>query len=498
MTIDPTKPASSPTPDSAASLEASLPDSNDSTSSNSASAELATESAPEKLASDTVTADSPTADAKKPLSEEHNTQTAPTAEVATAESGTAASPETAKPTEGAAVVEDRVEPKPEQPKPEQPKPSGKIRIGTQRASHADKKPKAKSAIAPNIEAAAENKRKSFPPPNIREKLTPELEKELEDALGGQSLDSLIDAEAAASLVGELELDTRVQATVVKVLREDVLFDLGGKNQGIVSLRQFKENPEVGAKLELNVIRLNAEDGLYDLSLPGASVSIANWDDVQEGTVIEVTISGVNKGGLECTIAGIRAFIPMGQVSIYRVENAEEYIGQKLACVVTEARPEKRNLVLSHRAVMEREKAAAKEQLLKELAVGQTREGIVRNLREFGAFVDLGGVDGLIHISQLSWDHIKHPNEVLKENQTVKVRIEKIDPDTGKIGLSYRDLMENPWDEVESKYAIGTTAHGKVSKLMDFGAFVRLEAGIEGLIHISELSPRPRFPFERCR
>jgi small subunit ribosomal protein S1 len=203
--------------------------------------------------------------------------------------------------------------------------------------------------------------------------------------------------------------------------------------------------------------------------------------------VEVTVTGSNKGGLECQVAGIRGFIPMGQVSLYHVENPEELVGERLACVVTEANRSRRNLVLSRKALMEREKAQAREKLLAELAPGQIREGIVRSLRDFGAFVDLGGVDGLIHISQLSWDHVKHPNEVLEEGQKVKVRIERIDDQTGKIGLAYRDLAANPWDDVDRKYPVGTTAKGTVSKIMDFGAFVRLEAGIEGLIHISELS-----------
>jgi small subunit ribosomal protein S1 len=186
------------------------------------------------------------------------------------------------------------------------------------------------------------------------------------------------------------------------------------------------------------------------------------------------------------VAGIRAFIPMGQVSIYRVENPEEFVGQRLACVVTEVSRERQNLVLSHRAVMERERNEQREKLMAELAVGQLREGIVRSLKDFGAFVDLGGLDGLVHISQLSWDRVKHPSEVLEVGQKVKVRIDKFDKETGKVSLSYREVGANPWHNVASKYPVGGRATGKVSRLMDFGAFVKLEPGVEGLIHISEL------------
>jgi small subunit ribosomal protein S1 len=142
-------------------------------------------------------------------------------------------------------------------------------------------------------------------------------------------------------------------------------------------------------------------------------------------------------------------------------------------------------VLSRRAVLEREQAEAKQQLLSQLNVGDVREGVVRNIRDFGAFVDLGGVDGMVHVSQMSWDRIKHPSEVLTVGQKVKVKIQKIDPETHKISLAYRDLFESPWTNASSKYPV--TSKGTVSKIMDFGAFVKLEPGIEGLVHISELS-----------
>ena len=155
--------------------------------------------------------------------------------------------------------------------------------------------------------------------------------------------------------------------------------------------------------------------------------------------------------------------------------------------MVEANRDRRNLVLSRRGVLEREQAEAKEKLLAELEVGQTREGMVRNIRDFGAFVDLGGIDGMIHVSQMSWDRIKHPSEVLTLGQKVKVKIQKIDPETHKISLAYRDLFESPWTNAASKYPVTSKVTGTVSKIMDFGAFVKLEPGVEGLVHISELS-----------
>ncbi len=272
-----------------------------------------------------------------------------------------------------------------------------------------------------------------------------------------------------------------------VHRDDVFFDVGARQQGVVALKNFAAPPETGAVFDVVVSRFDAAEGLYELVLPGGAVDVGDWSEVAEGMIVEARVTGHNKGGLECEVNRLRAFIPASQVSMYRVEDLSEFVDQKFACVVTEANPEKRNLVLSRRAVLERERAEAKESLLASLEVGQTHEGMVRSLQNFGAFVDLGGVDGLIHISQLSWDRLKHADEVLQVGQKVKVKILKIDPQTGKIGLGYRDLSENPWANAARDYPVRTPVQGRVSRIMDFGAFVRLGPGVEGLVHISELS-----------
>jgi ribosomal protein S1 len=341
---------------------------------------------------------------------------------------------------------------------------------------------------PTVKPVVKKQRQHYPPPNIRDQLSPELEQEYMAALGDLSLDALINEGAAGDTQAELAPESRVTGKVAKIHQDDVFIELGGRNQGFVPLRQFEDKPpKPGDELDLIVARFDADEGLYELARPTAAIAVGNWDEVSEGQIIEVTVTGANKGGLECQVAGIRGFIPMGQVSIYRVENPEELVGQRLACVVTEANRDRRNLVLSHRAVMERERNEQRDKILEELAPGQLREGIVRSLKDFGAFVDLGGVDGLIHISQLSWDRVKHPSEVLEVGQKVKVRIEKFDKDTGKVSLSYREVGANPWHNAASKYYAGAKAKGTVSRLMDFGAFVKLEPGVEGLIHISELA-----------
>ncbi|MEM9184870.1 MAG: S1 RNA-binding domain-containing protein [Planctomycetota bacterium] len=370
------------------------------------------------------------------------------------------------------------------------KPSERIRIGTQRVEEqtaAAEEPLAPKPVTPVTVSEPAKKASKYPPPNARAALTEEQEAELEAAMAGASVDELINQSAAAAAV-ELAPETKVTGRVKSRHAEFLFVDLGGHLQGVIPLKQFNEEPPaVDSEIECVVAKLNADEGLYELNLPTAATEVGNWDEVEVGQIIEVSVTGVNKGGLECQAAGIRGFMPMGQISLYRVEKPEDYVGQKIAAVVTEANRERRNLVLSHRAVMERERAEKREKLLAELAPGQMREGVVRSLRDFGAFVDLGGVDGLIHVSRMSWDRVNHPSEVLSEGQNVKVKVEKIDPETGKIGLSYRESAENPWDAVDSKYPTGSKVTGKVSKVMDFGAFVKLESGVEGLIHISELA-----------
>jgi small subunit ribosomal protein S1 len=372
-----------------------------------------------------------------------------------------------------------------------PRPSERIQIGSQREGEATAPSPQPKPVTPGPARSdrppTDSKRKNYPPPNIRSQLPPELEQELQAALAGGSVEDLIERSTTSTVTGELAPEARVTGKVVSIREGDIFIDLGGANQGVVSAQQFGETPpEVGAQLDMMVSRFNAEHGLYELSLPAAAVDVGNWNEVKEGQIVEVTISAVNKGGLECTVANIRGFIPMGQISTYRIENPEEFVGQRLAVVITEANRRRKNLVLSHRAFMERERKELKEKLLAEIAPGQIREGVVRSLQDFGAFVDLGGADGLIHVSQMSWDRIGHPSEVLQVNQKVKVRIEKVNAETGKISLVYRDMGENPWNDVTSKFPVGAKIKGTVSKLMQFGAFVKLAPGVEGLIHISEL------------
>ncbi|MGO9112659.1 MAG: 30S ribosomal protein S1 [Thermoguttaceae bacterium] len=325
-------------------------------------------------------------------------------------------------------------------------------------------------------------------PGRRQKLTSTMEAELDRAMGGLSLDDLMSGGEGGGQEGLLEPESRHRGRVVALRRDEVFIEFGGREQGCVPARSFETPPQPGETIEVIIQRFNPEEGLYDLTLPGMSVELGNWDEVHEGMLVDAQVTGHNTGGLECEVNHIRGFIPVSQISLFRVEDLAQFVGQRFTCLITDANPSRKNLVLSRRAVLEREKEEKKQSFYDSLAPGQVYEGTVRKLMDFGAFVELGnGVDGLLHISQLSWGRIKHPSEVLQEGQAVRVRIEKIDRETGRIGLSYREMTENPWTGAAGKYPHNAVVRGKVTRLMEFGAFVELEPGIEGLVHISELS-----------
>jgi len=329
--------------------------------------------------------------------------------------------------------------------------------------------------------------RAFPPPSIRDRLPAELEDELNEAIKDLSTETLEAGAEEVSSAEELEPDSKRTGRVVSVHREDVIFDIGVREQGVAPLKQFTEPPEVGSECDVIVRRFDREDGFYELSIPHAAVSVGDWSQVSEGMLVEARVTGHNTGGLECEVSHIRGFIPASQIALYHVENLAEFVDQKLLCLVTEANPQRRNLVLSRRAVLEKEKEEARKALLESLVPGETREGVVRKIMDFGAFVDLGGVDGLVHVSRLSWGRVENPSDVLQVGQTIKVKVEKVDKESGRISLSYRDTFESPWTGADKKYPVNSQFRGKVTRIMDFGAFVELEPGVEGLVHISELS-----------
>ena len=291
----------------------------------------------------------------------------------------------------------------------------------------------------------------------------------------------------------------VEGTVVKVDHDEVLLDIGYKTEGVIPSRELSikhdVNPdevvEVGDEVDALVLTKEDKEGRLILSKKRAQYERA-WGAIEElqakeepvtGTVIEVV-----KGGLILDI-GLRGFLPASLVEMRRVRDLEPYIGQELEAKIIELDKQRNNVVLSRRAYLEQTQSEVRSEFLHQLQKGQVRKGVVSSIVNFGAFVDLGGVDGLVHVSELSWKHIDHPSEVVTVGDEVTVEVLDVDLDRERVSLSLKATQEDPWRVFARTHAIGQIVPGKVTKLVPFGAFVRVEEGIEGLVHISELAER---------
>jgi len=335
-------------------------------------------------------------------------------------------------------------------------------------------------------------------------LDEQMEKEIAEAMAsGELPDAVVDPGSAtaspAALTAangtptseeELEPGTRLKGTVQSVAGEDVILDVGFRSSACVPAKQFEGKlPEIGAKLNVVVDKYAVAEGLILCSLSKATRSVGNWDDVQVDQIVDCMVTKINKGGLEVAISQLRGFLPAGQVDFGFVSNLEGFVGQKLRVKITEVNPGKRNLVVSRRAFLEIERHEKRDEMWKTIEVGQTFSGTVKTIKDYGAFVDLGGLDGLLHVGEISWQRINHPSDILKEGQQVDVQVVGIDREKSKISLGMRQLTKNPWNDIEARYPVESEVVGKVTRATDFGAFVLLEDGIEGLIHISELEYR---------
>jgi small subunit ribosomal protein S1 len=291
---------------------------------------------------------------------------------------------------------------------------------------------------------------------------------------------------------ELTPGTRLTGKVQSVGADNSFLDLGYRSPGIVSNRQFEQGkpPQVGQVIEVVVDRVDQAEGLIYMNLPKGRRRVGgNWEALTVGQIVDCMANKTNKGGLEITVSGLRGFLPASQVELGFVSDMNKYVGQKLTVQVTEVNPQKRNLVVSRRAYLQQERKQAEEQLWKTLEVGQTYSGTVKTIKDYGAFVDIGGVDGFLHVGEITWTRIRHPSDVLKEGQQIEVQVINLDPGKKKISLGMRQLTRDPWAAVVDSYPPGSTVTGKVTRTTDFGAFVELEPGLEGLIHISELDYR---------
>ncbi|MCK9460411.1 MAG: 30S ribosomal protein S1 [Proteobacteria bacterium] len=288
----------------------------------------------------------------------------------------------------------------------------------------------------------------------------------------------------------------VKGHVVKVGKDFVVVDIGHKSEGEIPISQFADTTgsiKVGVGQDVDVFLENLENdsGLVELSKEKAD-KLKVWDEIssacERDEIIEGTISQRVKGGLSVTIrGGVKAFLPGSQVDLRPIRNLERLIGETHRFKVIKFNKKRGNIVLSRRALLEQERDQMKEHTLKNLKEGIVVEGIVKNITEYGAFVDLGGIDGLLHITDMSWGRVGHPSEMLKVGDALNVKILKYNPETERVSLGLKQTMPDPWAQAVSNYPIGLKVKGKVVSITDYGAFVELEQGIEGLIHVSEMS-----------
>ena len=289
----------------------------------------------------------------------------------------------------------------------------------------------------------------------------------------------------------------VTGKVVRIDQDEVLVDIGYKSEGVIlsnelSIRKSvdpSDEVELGEEVDALVLTKEDQDGRLLLSKKRARFERA-WRRIEaaaeSGEPVEGTVIEVVKGGLIIDL-GVRGFLPASLVDIRRVQNLDEFLAQKIECKVIELNRSRNNVVLSRRAVLEEERKEVRQQILDRLQPGQVVEGAISNIVDFGAFVDLDGIDGLIHISELSWSHVNHPSEILSIGDTVPVKVLDIDRDRQRISLGLKQTQEDPWQRVVDTYSLGDELEGKVTKVVTFGAFVEIMEGVEGLVHISELA-----------
>ncbi|MDD5306598.1 MAG: 30S ribosomal protein S1 [Deltaproteobacteria bacterium] len=311
-----------------------------------------------------------------------------------------------------------------------------------------------------------------------------------------------DEEFEALLNSSFEIESPLQegrivkGEVVKVGKDHVVVDIGFKSEGEIAIHEFADTTgqirvNVGDRIDVLLEALENENGLVELSKEKAD-KMKVWDEIsaacERDEIIEGTISQRVKGGLSVTIrGGVKAFLPGSQVDLRPIRNLERLIGETHRFKVIKFNKKRGNIVLSRRVLLEQERDAMKGKTLERLQEGLVVEGIVKNITEYGAFVDLGGIDGLLHITDMSWGRVGHPSEMLKVGDKLKVKVLKYNAETERVSLGLKQTQEDPWADTEARYPIGLKVKGKVVSITDYGAFVELEQGVEGLIHVSEMS-----------
>lgn len=301
------------------------------------------------------------------------------------------------------------------------------------------------------------------------------------------MDRLLDA----NKLKNLKANSIVTGTISEIRPNEVVIDIGAKSEGIVPATEFLNIDEVsvGDKVEVYVERVENLEGRPVLSYDKAQQQ-KNWENIlekcAEGAEVSGRVKGKVKGGLIVSI-GVDAFLPSSQIDVQSPKNLDQYIGQTFDLKVVKINKERRNIVVSRRELIESQRLQKRQRILNEIQVGSICKGIVKNITDYGAFIDLDGLDGLLHITDMTWGRISHPNEVLKVGEEIEVMVTEIDHDKERVSLGIKQLHENPWDQIEKRYPIGSKIRGKVVNLVPYGAFIELEEGVEGLIHITEFS-----------
>jgi small subunit ribosomal protein S1 len=284
----------------------------------------------------------------------------------------------------------------------------------------------------------------------------------------------------------------VRSRVLEIRDNIVVLDIGFKSEGSIPLEEFKDTPDLkpGDEVEVLLEHLEDQEGSVVLSKKKADF-MRVWERIRVAYESDQPMQGILtkkiKGGVVVDLMGVEAFLPGSQIALRRVPNIDDLIGQKFEFKIIKLNKRRRNIVVSRRVILEAERAGKRERLMKELQKDQVRKGTVKNITDFGAFIDLGGVDGLLHITDMSWGRISHPNEMVHMGMELEVKVLDIDWDRERISLGLKQLQSYPWQDVAEKYPVGTRVSGKVVSITNYGAFIELEPGIEGLVHISEMS-----------
>lgn len=290
----------------------------------------------------------------------------------------------------------------------------------------------------------------------------------------------------------VKVGTIISGTILKTAENEVIVDLGYKSEGVIPLQEFRDGevPPAGTKVDVFVESLEDSDGRVSVSREKAHFHTV-WNDIKiaydENSILKGKVIKRIKGGLTVRIMGVDAFLPGSQVALRQVPNLEKFCGEELDFRVIKLNKRRRNIVVSRRQVLEEARSELKEQLIKELEEDQVRTGIVKNITDFGAFVDLGGIDGLLHITDMSWGRVRHPSQLVTIGDEIEVKVLKFDRERERISLGLKQLQPFPWEGVAERYPQDAMVEGKVASITDYGAFVEIEPGVEGLIHISEMS-----------